>query len=210
MITPELQRSMSTSRAIRVNVQNLVRVAHHVDAKKVCSGHDLSTFVARFLSYQPFWVSALYRLRPVLLRALGAQAERIPEHGYIRPEDVRYETGQRVWFFSVRGGEADRSIVLRASNSLLIAHLVIERGPSSDERDAEAEFRVTTIVRYRNMAGRCYFNMVRPFHHMVVRSAMNAAAKPIEDAALEMQKRRPRIGFVSVSGAMRQRTAPKR
>jgi hypothetical protein len=34
---------------------------------------------------------------------------------------------------------------------------------------------VVTVVRYHNLAGRVYFNVIRPFHHLVVHAAMRAA-----------------------------------
>lgn len=205
MITPVLPQPECSNRRRPVSVKNLLRVAHHVDAKKVYSSHDLQTFTARFLAFRPAWVSALYRLRPLLLRAFGVASEHVPEQGYIRPEDVRYEIGQKVWFFTVRGGEPNHRIILRASNSLLIAYLVIERAIGPDLPAGEAEYILTTIVRHRNVAGRLYFMLILPFHHMVVRSAMNAAAQPIENAALEMQHRRPTMGFISISEARRRK-----
>ncbi|XXF76233.1 DUF2867 domain-containing protein [Myxococcaceae bacterium GXIMD 01537] len=38
-------------------------------------------------------------------------------------------------------------------------------------------FHVATIVRYRRWAGPVYFNVIRPFHHLVVRGMLRHAAR---------------------------------
>jgi hypothetical protein len=38
-------------------------------------------------------------------------------------------------------------------------------------------FRVVTIVTYRNWTGRPYFTIVRPAHHLVVRSMMHTGGR---------------------------------
>lgn len=198
MITPELTQAETGSSRKPVNIRNLVRVAHHIDTHKIQSNRSVAAFVASFLSYRPAWVNALYHARPILMHVLGAKPESFPYQGLIRARDIEFEAGSKVWFFTVRDGQPDRRIVLRASNALLIAYMVIER---TADTGGEPVFSVTTMVRYRNRIGRIYFNIIRPFHHMVVSAAMYEASGQAEE---DLRRSRPRVpGFISVSESHR-------
>ncbi len=206
MITAEQQPIAASAAKNAASIRNLLRVTHYADAKGVRSAHDFRTFTARFISYQPFWLKLLYSLRQGLLKLLRVPQKRITATARINPEDISFIPGRPLWFFTVRQGDVDRKLVLKASNTILIAYLIITREdlpesqqPHSAQHGPVSRYSVTTLVRYRNFAGRCYFNIIRPMHHLVVAAAIHHAAA----GSGYTEPYRPRIGFMSISEAKR-------
>ena len=77
-----------------------------IDVKHFEGDVSLRRFIASMLSYYPWWLVRLYRIREILVRMLGlvrhAEPETLPS---LRPEDVSFTPGERVSFFIARGGE---------------------------------------------------------------------------------------------------------
>ncbi|WP_338870187.1 DUF6463 family protein [Myxococcus stipitatus] len=149
--------------------------ANHVDVKTVEAEVSLREFVARLMSYQPAWVTTLFAIRGVFVRLLGLRQERLPRPARLRGEDVPMTPGEKASFFTVRHAEEERAWVAGAEDSHLDAFLAVtvETAPEQPRR-----FHVVTVVRYRNWAGPVYFNVIRPFHHLVVSAMARAAAAP--------------------------------
>lgn len=57
----------------------------------------------------------------------------------------------------------------------LTAHLGVASEPLAG---GMTRFHVLTIVHYHNWAGPVYFNVIRPFHHLVVGGMAQAGVKP--------------------------------
>ncbi|NTX53740.1 DUF6463 family protein [Myxococcus sp. CA039A] len=154
--------------------------AHHVDVKTVESELSLREFVARLMSYQPAWVTALFTVRGVFVRLLGLRQVGVPQPRRLRAEDVPMSRGATAAFFTVRHAEEERAWVVGAEDSHLDAVLAVcvEPGPTLPRR-----FHVVTVVRYRNWAGPVYFNVIRPFHHLVVGAMARAAAGTLGSVA---------------------------
>jgi hypothetical protein len=84
--------------------------------------------------------------------------------------------GSAAAFFTVRHAEEEHVWVVAVTDKHLEATLavVVEPEPGGGPR---RRFHVVTLVHYRNWAGPVYFNVIRPFHHLVVGGmARNAAA----------------------------------
>lgn len=150
------------------------RGADHVDVKTVESEASLRAFLAGLLSYQPAWVTALYGVRRVFVRMLGMRQPGIPRSQHLRPEDIPMTPGSAASFFTVRHAEEERVWVVAATDSHLEATLAVVMEPSDGTRN---RFHVVTLVHYRNWAGPVYFNVIRPFHHLVVGGMARSAAK---------------------------------
>ena len=152
--------------------------ADHVDVKTVESEATLREFLAGLLSYQPGWVTALFAVRAVFVRLLGMRQQGLPRSLHLRPEDISMTPGGAASFFTVRHAEEDHVWVVAATDKHLEATLavVVEPEPGGGLR---RRFHVVTLVHYRNWAGPVYFNVIRPFHHLVVeRMARSAAHAP--------------------------------
>jgi hypothetical protein len=151
----------------------LFQDADHVDVKSIESNVSLRQFVAGFFSYYPGWVEALYRVRWGFVRLLGMRQEGIPARIEPLPEAVPMSVGAPFSFFVVQAAAEDRYWVASASEAHLTAHLAIVAEPVDAQR---TRFYVATIVYYHNWAGPLYFNVIRPFHHLVVAAMLRAGA----------------------------------
>lgn len=92
----------------------------------------------------------------------------------VRPEDVPFVRGGKVWFFTVVEAAEDRYIAVESADTHLTAYCVITAEPAAAGQN---RFHVVTVVKYHRWTGPLYFNLIRPFHHLVVRSVVNAGSR---------------------------------
>ncbi|MBO2447526.1 DUF2867 domain-containing protein [Actinomadura barringtoniae] len=143
--------------------------ADHVDVKTVESTATLREFVAAAISWQPFWLKGLFAARAVFARLLRLNDPDVPAGAKLRPQDIPFTPGGKVHFFTVTEGAEDRYLVMEAADSHLTGYLAVVADPGA--------FRVATIVRYHRWTGPLYFNVIRPFHHLVVGRMASAGAR---------------------------------
>jgi hypothetical protein len=139
--------------------------ADHIDVKVVEGRQTLREFMAGMICYQPGWVTFLYRLRAVFVRFLGMKQEGIPRPEFLEPEEIPMSPGKRLLFFQVRTAKEDEYLVVEIKDTHLDAMLGVVVEPLSGDLK---RFHVLTVVNYNNWAGPIYFNVIRPFHHLVV------------------------------------------
>ena len=154
-------------------LSSLLTGTDHVDVKTTEADATLREFVSAAIAWQPGWMRALFRARTVFARMLRLRHPDIPAGPHLRPEEIPFTPGGKVGFFTVAEAAEDRYIVLEAGDTHLTGYLAIVAEPVPVGRN---RFSVATIVKYHRWTGPLYFNVIRPFHHMVVRSMVNAAA----------------------------------
>jgi len=98
----------------------------------------------------------------------------MPRPQHLRPEDIPMMPGSTASFFTVRHAEEEHVWVVAATDKHLEALLAVVAEPASGSR---RRFHVVTLVHYRNWAGPVYFNVIRPFHHLVVGGMAHSAAR---------------------------------
>ncbi len=149
--------------------------ADHIDVKTAISDLPLRAFVARLLGYQPAWVTALYGIRWGFVRLLGMKQAGIPQPVRMTADDVPMTAGANSKFltFNVVAVQDDAYWFAQASESHLDATLGVIREPLPDGRQ---RYHVVTLVHYQHWTGRVYFNVIRPFHHLVVGAMLRHAA----------------------------------
>jgi hypothetical protein len=149
--------------------------ADYVDIKTTESELLLREFVARLLSYQPAWVTALYAIRWGFVRLLGMKQNGVPQAKRLNAGDVLMRKGEDSQFltFDVIAAQEDAYWFAQASESHLNATLgvICEARP-----DGQNRFCVVTLVHYNRWTGRVYFNVIRLFHHLVVGAMIRHAA----------------------------------
>ncbi len=150
--------------------------ADYVDIKSIHAQAGLRAFIAGMLSYYPWWVVVLYRVRQVLVGLLGLvrhdQPETLP---CPTAEDISFTPGERASFFIVRKAEEENYWI---SETPPDKHLSAYLGIVMENTGPEAgRFTVFTAIRYLHWTGPVYFNLIRPFHHLVVWKMMKAASK---------------------------------
>lgn len=148
----------------------------HVDVKTIEGGVSLRGFISGMLSYYPWWILVLYRLRKCLVKILGLVRHEEPElTPSIRPEDLAFEPGKNATFFIVRAAKEN---IYWVSETPEDKHLKAFLGVVAENLGNRLNrFHVFTSVKYIHWTGPVYFNLIRPFHHLVVWSMMKAAIK---------------------------------
>lgn len=155
-------------------IQQLLASADHVDRKAITSAATLREFVAGFLGYYPWWIKGLYQIRGQFVRLLGLRQVGAPQPARLQPAEVPMTAGAQAAFFTVVAAAPEHYWAAAATDTHLTAHLAVIATPAAG---GQRRFEVLTIVHYHSWAGPVYFNIIRPFHHLVVGSMMRAAAQ---------------------------------
>jgi len=149
---------------------SLMEDADHIDIKIVEANCNMRQFIAGMFNYYPSWIKNLYRIRWGFVRLLGMKQEGIPQKMAMRPEDVAMDAGEQATIFKVSCAKEDHYWVAGASESHLTAYLGVVVEPLATTN----RFHVITIVHYHKWTGPVYFNVIRPFHHIVVANMAKA------------------------------------
>jgi hypothetical protein len=155
-------------------LESVLRGADHIDVKTITGSLTMREFIAGMMSYQPGWVTWLYGLRAVFVRFLGMRQRGLPRPRKLRPQDVPMTPGSRLSFFTISMAQEERYCVAEVDDSHLKAALIVVVEPLQENLK---RFHVATVVHYRNWAGPVYFNVIRPFHHIVVGSMVRAGSR---------------------------------
>lgn len=151
----------------------LMDEADHVDAKGFTARRGLRDFLGRMVEHEPGWFKALLAVRGVIARGLGLKHDELLEPS--GPE-VDLSPGGKVGYFtteSADGGDEPRWWVARIDDRHLSAWICVTAAPTPGGAN---RFAVGTVVRYNNWLGPLYFNLIRPFHHLIVESMGRHAA----------------------------------
>lgn len=155
-----------------LHLPKLMETANHIDIKTIEGDVSLRQFIAGMLAYSPAWLKFLYGVRWFFVRLLGMKQEGLPQESKLRAENVSFVVGEPAIFFTVQMAEEDHYWFAGITESHLSAHLGVVVEPGQPNR-----FHVLTIVHYHRWTGPVYFNVIRPFHHIVVKQMMKAGVK---------------------------------
>jgi hypothetical protein len=141
--------------------------ADFTDVKVFQGEATLREFIASMLSYYPWWIVGLYRIRSLLVGILGLVKHEEPQElPNLQPHDVSFIPGEKVTFFIVRCAKEDLFWVSETpEDKHLRAYFGVVKEPVNN---AVNRFYVVTTVFYKHWTGPVYFNIIRPFHHLVV------------------------------------------
>jgi hypothetical protein len=141
--------------------------ADFTDVKVFEGDRTLRNFIASMLSFYPWWMVLLYRMRKLLVTVLGLVRHEAPEElPLLQPGDVSFTPGEFVTFFAVRCAQED---VYWISETPEDRHLRAYFGVVKESVNPSGNrFFVITTVYYKHWTGLVYFNLIRPFHHLVV------------------------------------------
>jgi hypothetical protein len=146
----------------------------YADVKNIIADVGLRQFIAGMLSYHPWWLALLYRVREILVDLLGLVKHDLPDlAAALSAEAISFVPGDRSLFFIVREAEENCCWVAETPPD---KHLMAYFGVVAQRlEDGMTRFSVFTTVRYLHWTGPVYFNLIRPFHHLVVAMMMVAA-----------------------------------
>jgi hypothetical protein len=157
------------------------------DVKVFEGSVSLSQFIASMLSYCPRWLLLLYRLRKYLANILGlANQPKLEKLPNLHHSDVSFTPGTNVTFFEVRSAKKDSYWISETpQDKHLKAYFGVAVKPASESNN---RFFVVTTVYYKHWTGPVYFNLIRPFHHIVVSRMACAGLKHRHDPQNKMGK----------------------
>lgn len=150
--------------------------ADHVDSKEVHGQVNLEQFLLGMLAYYPWWLELLYKVRGVLAKILGL-TEPPEDKGFdeIIPRQISFTPGDTALFFTIRDARQDSHWIAETPvDKHLKAYVAVLYQPSAS---SYATFKVITIVHYLHWTGPVYFNLIRPFHHLVVSRMARAGTR---------------------------------
>jgi hypothetical protein len=164
-----MNNTLQSIEAVRV----LLQKHDHFDVKRIEGAVTLRQFIAGALTYHPLWLKGLYAIRAGFVRVLGMkqQAMAAPR---LTAETVPSAAGEWATFFRVVEAQEDCYWIATAGDKHLDSYLMVVAEPRSG---GVTRFDVGTLVRYHNWAGPLYFNVIRPFHHVVVWQMMKAGVR---------------------------------
>ncbi|MBU0993309.1 MAG: DUF2867 domain-containing protein [Proteobacteria bacterium] len=150
----------------------------HFDIKTIQGSVGLRQFISGMLSYYPWWIVTLYRIREVLVKLLDLVKHEKPEIlPLITPEDLSFTPGENASFFIVRDAKEETYWVSETPED---RHLKAYFGVVVEKQSKNcSRFHVFTSVKYIHWTGSVYFNLIRPFHHLVVSRMMRAGVTPL-------------------------------
>jgi hypothetical protein len=141
--------------------------ADYTDIKTFQGRADMRKFIASMLSFYPWWIVMLYHIRELLVKVLGLVKHEAPEQlPDLKPDDVSFTPGEKVTFFTVRSAKEN---IYWISETPEDKHLSAYFGVITEILGNDLKrFYVITIVHFKHWTGPVYFNLIRPFHHLVV------------------------------------------
>lgn len=148
--------------------------ADHVDAKSFTGRNELPVFLKRMISYEPGWYVALNNVRGVVAKVLGLKHDEYRDA--VEAKEVNLAPGGMVGFFtSVAADDAQppRWWAGDASDKHLSAKVMVTSAPVPG---GATRTTIATVVHYRHWTGPLYFNLIRPFHHIVIQAMGTHAA----------------------------------
>jgi hypothetical protein len=147
--------------------------ADHLDVKTGDGKATLPEFLSRLFSL-PGWVRFFYRIRALLAGVLGLNHPRLVKSTW-NPEEIPMTPGALLGGFTVRDTDGKTFWIAETpEDKHLTAFICVTAMSLADGRN---RFHVTTIVRYKHWTGRVYFNLIRPFHHLIVGRLTKTAAR---------------------------------
>ncbi|BDQ34249.1 DUF2867 domain-containing protein [Pseudodesulfovibrio portus] len=151
----------------------LAEGADHVDARTGQGTVSVLELAAGILSYRPAWMDVLWRMRGWLVRGLGLGRQEVHVLRFTA-ETLPVKPGVSLGFFEVVDSDGKTFWIVEGRESHLEAILAVFAEPMPG-KPGVSRFRVVTVVRYRSRIGPIYFNIIKPFHHLVVKFSMRDA-----------------------------------
>lgn len=152
-----------------------IKSADYMDVKMVEGTASLRGFVASVLSYRPLWVQALYKVRRWTLKVMGFEVDLTHADDVLTEETLTITPGEHATFFNVEESDGQTYWVASAPESHLDAVLAVVAEPV-DGGEGVCRFHTLTTVHCHNFMGKLEYNMVRPFHHLLLALAVRKSA----------------------------------
>ncbi|SME90332.1 DUF2867 domain-containing protein [Desulfovibrio gilichinskyi] len=154
-------------------LHELINGADYVDSKSFVSKCTMNEFLVRMLTYQPAWLGVLYKVRGVFAKIMGLQHD-VTSNKNVKIENFDFEAGGKVDFFTSVDYKSEQYWIGTASDKHLSGYIGVVSEPLES---GETRYHMFTIVNFCNWMGPLYFNLIRPFHHLIMHCMGKYAAK---------------------------------
>lgn len=141
-----------------------------ISFKSKHSLHLSKTVYDCFNVFTKGWVDCLFKLRNWLVKPLMLKTP--PNTGHKMEYDEKIVKGGSVAFFDVKDVSTNE-VLMFADDSHLYAYFAIALIQNGDNKIINA----STTVNLKNMVGRCYFTVVKPFHKLIMKSMLRKVVK---------------------------------
>jgi hypothetical protein len=126
----------------------------------------------------PAWVQCLFRLRDILVKPFG-----------LKGADDNYNYFQQKFTEMVRTSETYKQMSIPAKNEnetilqMADKHLTAELSCHIENIiDNKLKISIITLVHYHNVFGKIYFNVIKPFHRIIVKTIMKRSVANIKQS----------------------------
>ena len=144
------------------------------DIKTIDATITVRQFVAGLLSYQPGWVRFMFRVRKAAMELMHIAEDGEAKPPALTPETLPVTPGEEAYIFTVVEAQEDRFWIGTMHDDHLDADFLVVAEPLVNGRN---RMYAITLVRFNKPIGRLYFRFIEPFHHLIMRTLMNAAVK---------------------------------
>ncbi|WP_147819562.1 DUF2867 domain-containing protein [Salidesulfovibrio onnuriiensis] len=148
--------------------------ADHVDSHDIEGDLPFKRQLVRAMNWAPAWVKFLYKVRKVVARVMGLEHD--DAYGYQRFDEASFpmRPGEMAGPFEVVAAREDSFWMARAEDRHLAGYICMAVEELGQGR---RKYHCTTIVCFRNWLGPVYFNLIRPFHHLIVRGMLRESVR---------------------------------
>lgn len=151
----------------------VLSTADEFDVKTTVGKADLREFTAGALSWSPLWMKALFAVRYVFAKALRLDTATVSINARPTPSGMDFTPGSQIGFFTVTRAEEDRYLLLEVVDNHLTGYLAMTAEPVADGN----QLSLITMVKFHRKAGKGYYQVIKPFHHLIVTGMLHAGAK---------------------------------
>lgn len=149
--------------------------ADHWDTRFHTCSKTLEEYVASLLSFQPWWLRVLLKLRTWALNLLGVDDAALKIPLDVDSAQLPLAAGDSLDFFAVHAAKKGSHWIAYAEEKHIVAYLAVVRERVSN---GQHRFHVSSLLRYKNPLGRFYFVVVAPFHYFLMHSLSRHASRP--------------------------------
>ncbi|MFC0626999.1 DUF2867 domain-containing protein [Kribbella deserti] len=159
--------------AYAAELGEVLSTADEFDVKTAFGEVELREFAAGALGWSPAWVKALFGVRVVFAAMLRLDKPAVSMNARPTPEGMDFTPGSRISFFTVVRAEEGRYLLLEAADNHLTGYLALTVEPG----ERSNRLSLVTMVKYHRKAGRAYYQVIKPFHHLIVTGMVQAGAR---------------------------------
>lgn len=149
-------------------------MAEYIEKKVFKINATLREVISGVIFYHPWWLKVLYKVRGILAKILKLKHENTKLQ-VKKPEEISFKSGDFISFFMVIKAKEEKYWVATAPDDkhLKVLFCIKQKNDIGNLK----EFHLLTIVKYLHWTGPVYFNMIKPFHQLILYMMLRSLKK---------------------------------